>query len=272
MSTPCLLMSLPLAALVAGCSYFDIPPSTCPAGVGLRAAPYVGDQLPDKAVALSFDGGPGEVMSKIGDYLYANEVRAAFFVRGDGVFGNEDKLARLKRQGHLVGSRGFDGKALDGAADPITAMRRTDALITPYVTGDMYLLRAGSASQGAMPAGLAERLNGAGLTRYVGPIGWDVGDQSLGFEPDDACWARGRTADTCAQNYLTALRQLQRGIVLMHAERLETVGMLTTVVAKLKEEGFNFTRLDEAPELRSALLRSGGAPGKVGGDGGCREY
>ncbi len=60
-----------------------------------------------KAVALSFDDGPCTQTPAILDVLKKHDVKAAFFVIGRNISGNEEILIRIAREGHLVGNHSF---------------------------------------------------------------------------------------------------------------------------------------------------------------------
>ncbi len=268
MLAPIRLVLVLAAASLAGCGFFKNA-NSCAVGPGLGTVPLRGDQLADKTLALTFDGGPGEAAAGIGDYLYANGVAAAFFVQGQAAVSQEPTLRGLKAHGHLVANRGYGKGGPAAAKDPVTDVRKTDELIAPYVSGDIFLLRTEGEALGVA---LAARLNAAGLTRYVGPIGWDFGTSNADFVDDATCWAKNRNADDCAQGYLTSIRLKKRGIVRLHAEDPRSDQLLRVLYPKLKDEGFAFVRLDEVAGVRIALERSGATPGKVGGPGGCDEY
>lgn len=253
---------------VSGCGFFKNG-DRCPAGPGLQTLPLRGDQLPDKTLAFTFDGEPGAVAVAIGDYLYANNIGAAFFVRGNAAADHGPAMQALKNRGHLLGNRGYVSGGPAAAKDPVTDVRKTDELIAPFVSGNMFLLRTVSETL-AQP--LAEKLNTAGLTRYVGPIGWDFGSGNADYVDDETCWAKNENVDDCAQGYLAAIRVKKRGIVRLHADDPRSQQVVRTIYVKMTEEGFSFVRLDAIATIRIALERSGATPGQVGGAAGCNEY
>jgi peptidoglycan/xylan/chitin deacetylase (PgdA/CDA1 family) len=258
-----------IAIAATGCGSFKTSSAQCRGGPGLTAASLTGESLPEKTLALTFDGGPTAMTPAIGDFLFANGIRAAFFADGQDIAEEPSRLGRLKEREHLVGQRGYSGENLTEVPEPALEVRTTDELVTPYVTGDMFLLRA---PEGAFDGALAERLNAAGLNKYVGPIGWEVGTSLGGFVDDATCLAQGNPPSTCAQLYLDRLRLELRGIVRLHASLSGSLEVLQIIVPKLRDEGFSFVRLDEVAPVRLALERAGGVPGTVGGPGGCDEY
>lgn len=256
-------------SLVSACGVFAPNTEQCRGGPGLTSKAYTGTALTGQTLALSFDGGPTQSTSQIGDFLYGNSIRATFFVRGKEIANAGDELARLKARGHLVGQQGYSGDVLTAVPEPALEVRKTDALISPYVTGNIFLLRPPA---GRFDDELARQLNLAGLNKYVGPIAWDVGASSGDFVDDHDCLNQGQDPAVCAQNYLERLRSLEHGIVRFSSERPALLEFIQIIVTKLRDEGFQFVRIDEVPAIRLAIERAGGKPGTIAGPDGCNEY
>ena len=261
-------LGIGLLALSA-CQYSERG-ATCAVGVGIKTQAYNGANLASNQLVLTFDGGPSDAQAAIGDYLFASDVQGTFFVDGANISSSDHAatLVGLKSHAHLVGNGGYTQTSLAQSHDPEREVRKTDQLILPYVTGDMFLLR----SKGDVTVDTATRLNAAGLSRYVGPIGWDVGARSSALVQDDDCWKQNLGVADCANGYLTAIRAQTSGIVRMHADDQRTANMLRLILPQLKVEKFTFLRLDAVPAVQDALLQSGGKPGTQGGAPGCNEY
>lgn len=61
-----------------------------------------------KRVALTFDDGPSPVYTEqLLDGLKERGVRAAFFIIGEKIEGNEDILKRMIKEGHIIGNHTF---------------------------------------------------------------------------------------------------------------------------------------------------------------------
>ncbi len=241
----------------------------CKSGPGVVSVSVKGDSLPGKTLSLTFSGGPSQVTSAIGDYLKANNIQATFFVRGMSVDGFEGTLQRLRSQGHLVANGGFSGRPLTEARDVVLELRRTDELITPFVTGDLFLFRA---PLGLMNQSIADEINHAGLSKYVGSIGSDIGEDEGSFLVDDHCWQSSWSYERCTQGYLAKIRNVDHGIVLLHDTSDHTLALTKDMVTSLKNESFVFVRLDQTPTIRSRLEQSGGRPGEVAGEDACNDY
>ncbi|UCG48215.1 MAG: polysaccharide deacetylase family protein [Phycisphaerales bacterium] len=63
----------------------------------------------NRAIALSFDDGPGNILTPaILDLLARNNAKATFFLLGRNIGGREEIVKRMAEQGHEICSHGFD--------------------------------------------------------------------------------------------------------------------------------------------------------------------
>ncbi|MBM4252634.1 MAG: polysaccharide deacetylase family protein [Deltaproteobacteria bacterium] len=268
-TVPLSVLSVGLVWLLAGCDFFSVG-KTCASGIGIRSQAYTGTSLEAKQLALSFSGGPGDGTLAIDAALTAASVQAAFFVSGKHIVGRETTLAALKAHGHIVANQGYTDSPLESSLDAQREVRKTDALIQPYVTGNIYLLRAiGSIN---LSDQIALDLNKSGLSRYVGPIGWDIGDQTPNQVDDASCWQAGTSVSDCAAAYLAAIEKADKGIVRLHADDARSAELLQKLLPELKQANYQFVRLDAVSTIQTALKSSGATIGAVGGDQGCSDY
>jgi len=237
-------------------------------GGGLAAEPLHGTSLDDQSLVLTFDRSPSLYSSDIAEYLAGRGLSATFFVEGQKVKATSE-LAALRDQGHLIGNGTYSYGNLAKAYAPAMEVRQVDRIITPYVVGDLFLLRTPSNSFGA---DLAAYLTGRGLGKYIGPIGWDVESEPRGESIDLSCWADGVSASECAQRYVQAINGFKKGIVRFTDGREELKGLLRELMPSLQTLGFSIVRLDEVPEVRRAALERGARPGTSGGPSGCQDY
>jgi peptidoglycan/xylan/chitin deacetylase (PgdA/CDA1 family) len=242
-----------------------------------------GDRLPPGTLCLTYDDGPGETpgdsdgpgprTSELGRYLHDQGIAATFFVIGRHAEAHRETLARLRDWGHLVGNHTYSHPGLVPFArqggDVVEELARTDAIIRGFVTSNRMFFRApygnwrdiDPETGKDMPNSIvADALNRCGqFPDYVGPINWDIVASDWEF------WRRGRSAEACAGAYLNEIRRVGRGIVLMHDSseqeemRAGNRAMQATalMVPMLKDWGFCFVRLDEVPEVRSAMASGG---------------
>lgn len=265
------------------------PGPSCPESTAqaLQAVGLRGTSLPAKAVALTFDDGPGKRTKALSTYLKNEGIEAAFFVNGSFMFdptGAAATLQQLVADGHLVANHTETHASLTGTATAtarpaddvvLKELADTDAKIAPYVTGNRFLFRP---PYGDFDEQTFTSLSGTAMNKYVGPVLWDVGDRfdaAAGLVTDIACWQGTPriSVETCGDMYITELKRNGKGIVLMHDPYFDdsdpqlrgTVDMVEYIVPKLKAEGFTFVRVDKVPEIASLLPP---LPTEPGGDGG----
>lgn len=243
---------------------------SCPEGQGFSMTPINGEDLALKQVALTFDDGPASGTARLLDFLKSKEIAATFFIIANRLAGNESLVARIQSEGHLIGNHTYTHSNLTETRDVVAEVRKADELISPYITGNMFLFRA---PYGAFDGNIAARLNSAGISKYVGTIDWDIGDSgSDQYTSDTECWARGLTEMECAEIYLKEIRFREKGIILFHDSYDKTVAMIEIIIPQLIAEGYSFVRLDEVPNIKQRLLAHGAAPGSNNHSTSCWDY
>jgi peptidoglycan/xylan/chitin deacetylase (PgdA/CDA1 family) len=217
-----------------------------------------GSDLADHVLSLTFDDGPGVNTLALAEYLYQEKIQATFFVIGNTAKGHENVLAKLRDLGHLVGNHTYTHAPIIQSADPVGEVLQTDAVIAPYVTSNMFLFRA---PQGKWNANTAQRLQAAGLNRYVGHIHWTAGGNfSARTSMDWNCWGQNESVVECGRGYLNEINSVKRGVVLMHDVHERTFDLVRWMVPRLRARGFSFARLDASPAISSALRLVNGRP------------
>lgn len=132
-------------------------------------------------VALTFDDGPNTHTGEVLDALKEMNVRATFFIVGRQANRYPEMLARIAREGHLLANHSANHARLSTryGADPdllINEIRDVHDQIAPLMApGDKFYFRA---PYGYWKSAHARTLNAdRELSRYVGPIYWDVGGE-----------------------------------------------------------------------------------------------
>ena len=219
----------------------------------------MGHGMEAKTVSLTFDDGPGPRTVELSKFLKAEGVQGTFFIQGSAAARYPEALKQLQLDGHLVSNHTYTHPRMTASTDPVAEVRRTDLLIKPYVDQGHYLFRA---PYGDWSGKVANVLNAAGLTKYVGSIFWDIGgvrtersDGSLAKAADWACWAEGDTVEKCLEGYMNESHELNRGIILLHDVHSRTVDLTKLMVKELKLDGFEFVRTDKVPSVASALAK-----------------
>lgn len=259
------LASLAAFSALAACTEETKAPATCTASsaLSLGAHDIRGIDLQDKQLSLTFDDGPGPRTAELSTYLKSEGIRAAFFVLGRNVVGNEAVLAQLVADGHVVANHTqnhFDLTTLQ-PAEVVKELTDVDALIAPYVQANRFMFRA---PIGAWNEATYNALQPTAMDKYVGPIFWSVGGNYVPNQSaaDWDCWDTGNaspqlTTAECGALYLKEIETVGKGIVLLHDPygwaNGNTVDMVKALVPQLKAKGFTFVRVDEVPQIAQLL-------------------
>lgn len=245
---------------------------TCQGQLAISTEIVVGTTLPPKTLALTFDDGPGLRTAELSTWLAARGIRAGFFVNGKMLGGGSSVLAQLVADGHVVANhtqthRSLTGRSTGAARLPdeevTSELALTDALIAPY-TGGRFMFRA---PFGDFDGVTAATLAASPMGKYVGSIGWEIGDHMGPAQAADwDCWTPGAdgvvmTPEQCGALYVQEIEAVGRGIVLLHdpyfvgddPARGGTVDMVKAIVPVLEAKGYSFARIDEVPAIAALL-------------------
>ncbi|MFO0742995.1 MAG: polysaccharide deacetylase family protein [Labilithrix sp.] len=177
-------------------------------------------------------------------------------------------LQTLVDDGHVIGNHTWTHPDLTTLSPEtiISEIAKTDALIAPFVSDRRFMFRP---PYGAWNEQVFAALEGSPMSKYVGPIDWDLGFQwGPGMAADWDCWSKTGVSDppvvdvvTCGNLYLEDIRKVASGVVLMHdpyfinddPKQGGTVDMVKSILPTLKSEGFSFVRIDEVPAVSAAL-------------------
>jgi peptidoglycan/xylan/chitin deacetylase (PgdA/CDA1 family) len=263
--------------------------NTCTGAQALTANVLRGSSLTPKTLALTFDDGPGDRTAELSLYLKQEGIEAVFFVNGNRIDAAAGPILQgLIDDGHLVANHTETHASLTGqstatarpAPDAVIGeLANTDAKILPFVPTNRFLFRP---PFGDFDNDTFAALSPSPMNKYVGPIGWDVGDrmdEAAGKAADWDCWQDGSdakrlTVEQCGDLYITEIKRQSRGIVLMHDPYVDdvtlkgTVDMVKYMVPLLKAEGYQFTRADKVPDIAALLPPLEGGNDADGGAGG----
>jgi peptidoglycan/xylan/chitin deacetylase (PgdA/CDA1 family) len=230
---------------------------------------YTGMDLGAKELVLTFDDGPGPaaVTGALSTYLKTRPrpIRATFFVNGaciaattlspnescgEATAGANTVLAQLVADGHLVANHTTTHRDLATLQTNLilSELEDTDALIKGYVPYGRFFFRA---PYGSWSTRVFNSLKDTAMNRYVGPIYWSIDAQ------DWDCWPSGLTTKACGDRYLSEIRRVGKGIVLLHdpysSASGNTVDLVKYIVPILEGEGFTFKALEDVPALKALL-------------------
>jgi peptidoglycan/xylan/chitin deacetylase (PgdA/CDA1 family) len=224
--------------------------------------PLHGLSLPEGALCLTFDDGPGATdgtgrgpkTRQLAEYLAEQDIPATFFVCGKHVAEFPHVVERVRSLGHTVANHTQTHPNLEDAVraglDVTGEVSATDALIRSD-RGPLFF----RPPYGRWNPAVAQALNADTdlAAGYVGPVNWDIDGE------DWAAWRDARSAEDCAQTYLQAVEASRRGIVLMHDSTADvtqwqqnnaTLETIMLLVPQLQARGYRFVALGDVPGLQ----------------------
>ncbi|MCD7957375.1 MAG: polysaccharide deacetylase family protein [Lachnospiraceae bacterium] len=195
---------------------------------GEMADDAAADKDPDEImrVALTFDDGPHPDWTvNLLDGLAERGVRATFFVIGKNIPGNEDIIARMDQEGHLIGNHTYDHvKISDLSVEEACAqVEQTSALVKAITGKDTEYVRP--------PFGSWREDLECSFEMF--PVLWDV---------DPLDWTTKNTSDV-VRRVLEAVEP--DDIILLHDCYESSVDAALQIVDALLEQGYEFVTVDE---------------------------
>jgi peptidoglycan/xylan/chitin deacetylase (PgdA/CDA1 family) len=189
----------------------------------------------EKKVALTFDDGPDEIFTRqVLDVLKQNNVNATFFVIGKRAEAHPEIIARMIREGHIVGNHSYTHADLSKLS--ISNFKKqiddTQSILKP-ITG--YIPKLLRPPYGAINE---QQVRWAMDHGYL-IINWNV---------DSLDW-KGISADKVSHNVLSANRQ--GAIILQHCGGGEgedlsgSVKAIPTIIRTLKSQGYEMVTIPE---------------------------
>jgi peptidoglycan/xylan/chitin deacetylase (PgdA/CDA1 family) len=170
--------------------------------------------VPEGAICLTFDDGPGPKTLRIAEFLHSHGIKATFFVVGKHIEQFPDGLPELIRLGHSIGNHTFSHPHLPHLSDEsvIEEIVKTDALIRPYIAGGRLMFRP---PYFEWKSESTSALNQSDVIRnYHGPIGCSSHcfDWSLGSLVGEEIW----TFERCQNKCLNEINAHNGGVILLH--------------------------------------------------------
>ncbi|MFB0823675.1 polysaccharide deacetylase family protein [Chromobacterium violaceum] len=229
-------------------------------------SPLSGKLLPDKTLCFTYDDGPwisqnGANSLKLAEYLAKENVFSTFFVLGKHVKEHPAIVKEIHQLGHLIGSHGFNHINLlktDNPEDIIKDLSDTSRLIYDLCGDDNLYFRPpmgmwwdGNKSISNFPKILNSDPE---CKKQTGPVLWDIDGRDWEY------WSNNSTPKQCAEAYLSLIHQKKHGILLMHdslsnpkiRDKIKALELAKVLIPELKNQGYNFIKLSEIPQLISA--------------------
>jgi peptidoglycan-N-acetylglucosamine deacetylase len=198
--------------------------SCSPAGAEFRTS---GSRL-ERAVALTFDDGPGPATATILSELERVGAPATFFVVGERVAGHEGLLRRMLADGDVIGDHSFSHADL--AEDGVLARSEIDRTKFAIERAAGYVPCLFRAPFGDVSPALVHEAAAARLVT----VQWDVDPRDWSLPPPNRITA-------------TVLAQTRDGsIILLHdggGPRQPTIEALPRVIQSLRQRGFRLVTI-----------------------------
>lgn len=179
-----------------------------------------------KYVALTFDDGPHRIYTpKLLDGLAQRQVHATFFVIGKNIPGNEELIARMHQEGHVIGNHTYDHvKICDlSGADACEELEKTSALVREITGEDTEFVRP--------PFGAWNKEMECSFTML--PVLWNV---------DPLDWTTKNTEQVVQR----VLGDVKSGdIILLHDCYDSSVEAALQIVDELQKQGYEFLTIDD---------------------------
>lgn len=179
-----------------------------------------------RQVALTFDDGPHPVYTaKLLDGLSERGICATFFVVGKNIPGNEEVIARMAAEGHLIGNHTYDHVKIAGMDndDACAQVEKTSALVREITGKDTEFVRP--------PFGSWDKTLECPFQMI--PVLWDV---------DPLDWTTKNT-ELVVQRVLD---DVEAGdIILLHDFYESSVDAALEIADRLMTQGYEFVTVDE---------------------------
>lgn len=179
-----------------------------------------------RQVALTFDDGPHPVYTEeLLDGLAERNVKATFFVVGKNIPGNEDLIARMEEEGHLIGNHTYDhAKICDmSGTDACEQVEKTSSLVKEITGKNTEFVRP--------PFGAWNKDMECSFVMI--PVLWDV---------DSLDWTTRNTSEIVQR----VLKDVEAGdIILMHDYYASSVEAALQIADELLAQGYEFVTADE---------------------------
>ena len=194
----------------------------------------------NKRVFLTFDDGPSPVTSKILDILKQENVKATFFILGSNVDSRKDVVKRMYEEGHYLANHGYSHTYSKIYSSPQSVLdeynecndKVKNAIEVPDYNSLLFRFPGGLA--GGKYAEIKKEAKGLLLQNNIVNVDWN------------ALTGDAETNNLSVEFEMTRLTETMGSknslVILMHdaAAKSVTADALPQIIAKLKEEGYEF--------------------------------
>ncbi len=179
----------------------------------------------EKAIALTFDDGPGGHTEKLLDGLSEYNAKVTFFVIGSKVEKNPEIVMRAYDEGHLIGNHTYSHPrlTLKSTADAKEDISKCSEVIKSVTGSKPFFVRA---PYGDVNAYQLKKLNSFFVSWSVNTYDWDeISEDKI---------------------YNRIMKNADDGeIILLHDTNEATVNAVLRAIPELQEQGYEFVRVDD---------------------------
>lgn len=191
----------------------------------------------EKAIALTFDDGPGGCTEELLDGLKELDVQASFFVIGEKAEKHPEIVKRAYKEGHLIGNHTYSHVRLPfvGYRTAKEEINKTSEIIEEITGSRPLFFRA--------PYGDVSAIQLKQLDTFF--ISWSV--STYDWNDKDADYIYERIMKKAADGE----------IILLHDTKKPTVEAVLRAIPELQEQGYEFVRVDDLLTRNGDKLKMG---------------
>ena len=211
-----------------------------------------------KEIIITIDDGPTPgVTEDILDSLKKYNVKATFFAVGSRAQKYPEIMARIVREGHIVGNHTMTHPMIGDIKGFGKKRKITREILGAHEFLEQYLgnntrfyFRAPGASWQKRAADIVNKSDVG--PNYYGPVLWDIGgslDKSL-FKvrraADWGCWSKGWSVRTCFKGYVNETDEKKGGVVLFHDLKDKSAKLIERYLKEYSSRAdYSFVTMDE---------------------------
>lgn len=209
-----------------------------------------------KELVITVDDGPTPgVTNLILDALAKYHAQAVFFVIGEKAKRHPELLARMQREGHIVGNHSLTHRNLGKVSfwKRKKIVKReilgNHEIIKNYATNSPHFYFR--APYGSWSKAAAKIINSTEVGKhYIGPVLWDIGGEmdtkNFTQAADWACWSKHVTVDQCLLGYKNRTKRTQGGVVLFHSVKHQSAQLIEAFLKEYTSRpDWRFISIDE---------------------------
>lgn len=190
----------------------------------------------EKAVAITFDDGPDEIMTiRVLDVLHKHNAKAVFFLIGDKVVRNSEIVKQIVQEGHIIGNHTYSHKfsfPFRSYGKVVNEIKECNDVVERIINKKTKLFRP--------PFGVTNPRIGRAI-KFLGLhcVGWSV-------RSFDTVSCRSR--DSVLENIVNNLHN--GAIILLHDRCDDADVLLDALIERILDNGYKIKPIDELLKIQ----------------------